>query len=145
MSVRLGVFAAPGERAREAPSGAARVRAAGEALLPFATVAVAWELFAALGPLPPKLFPSLAMVAAALDAMTREEMQRLLVEVWQETRKTVVCVTHNVAEAVYLADRIVVLTPHPGTVKAALEIGLPRMRDPLRVDSWTTSARSSDT
>jgi NitT/TauT family transport system ATP-binding protein len=71
---------------------------------------------------------------AALDAMTREEMQRLLVEVWQETRKTVVYVTHNVAEAVYLADRIVVLTPHPGTVKAALEIGLPRMRDPLRVE-----------
>jgi NitT/TauT family transport system permease protein len=64
MSVRLGVFAAPpGERARGAPSGAARVRAAGEALLPFATVAVAWELFAALGPLPPKLFPSLVTVA----------------------------------------------------------------------------------
>ena len=71
---------------------------------------------------------------AALDAMTREEMQRLLVEVWQETRKTVVYVTHNVAEAVYLADRIVVLTPHPGTVKTELKIGLPRMRDPLRVE-----------
>jgi NitT/TauT family transport system ATP-binding protein len=71
---------------------------------------------------------------AALDAMTREEMQRLLVEVWQETRKTVVYVTHNVAEAVYLADRIVVLTPHPGTVKTTLAIGLPRLRDPLRVE-----------
>jgi NitT/TauT family transport system ATP-binding protein len=71
---------------------------------------------------------------AALDAMTREEMQRLLVEVWQETRKTVVYVTHNVAEAVYLADRIVVLTPHPGTVKAELRVALPRMRDPLRVE-----------
>jgi NitT/TauT family transport system ATP-binding protein len=71
---------------------------------------------------------------AALDAMTREEMQRLLVEVWQETRKTVVYVTHNVAEAVYLADRIVVLTPHPGSVKAELEIALPRLRDPLRVE-----------
>ncbi len=71
---------------------------------------------------------------AALDAMTREEMQRLLVEVWQETRKTVVYVTHNVAEAVYLADRIVVLSPHPGTVRAELPIGLPRMRDPLRVE-----------
>ena len=66
--------------------------------------------------------------------MTREEMQRLLVEVWQETRKTVVYVTHNVAEAVYLADRIVVLSPHPGTVRAELPIGLPRMRDPLRVE-----------
>ncbi|HEV8309305.1 MAG TPA: ABC transporter ATP-binding protein, partial [Methylomirabilota bacterium] len=71
---------------------------------------------------------------AALDAMTREEMQRLLVEVWQATRKTVVYVTHNVAEAVYLADRIVVLTPHPGTVKTELKVTLPRMRDPLRVE-----------
>src|SRR5262249_43653590 len=71
---------------------------------------------------------------AALDAMTREEMQRLLVEVWQETRKTVVYVTHNVAEAVYLADRIVVLTPHPGRVKAELAVALARQRDPLRVE-----------
>jgi ABC-type nitrate/sulfonate/bicarbonate transport system ATPase subunit len=71
---------------------------------------------------------------AALDAMTREEMQRLLVEVWQETRKTVVYVTHNVAEAVYLADRIVVLTPHPGTVKTELPVRLPRLRDPLCVE-----------
>jgi ABC-type nitrate/sulfonate/bicarbonate transport system ATPase subunit len=66
--------------------------------------------------------------------MTREEMQRLLVEVWQATRKTVVYVTHNVAEAVYLADRIVVLTPHPGTVKTEIRVELPRLRDPLRVE-----------
>jgi NitT/TauT family transport system ATP-binding protein len=71
---------------------------------------------------------------AALDAMTREEMQRLLVEVWQKTRKTVVYVTHNVSEAVYLADRIVILTPHPGQVKAELKVTLPRMRDPLRLE-----------
>jgi ABC-type nitrate/sulfonate/bicarbonate transport system ATPase subunit len=71
---------------------------------------------------------------AALDAMTREEMQRLLVEVWQKTRKTVVYVTHNVAEAVYLADRIVVLTPHPGEVKTELKVALPRPRDPLLVE-----------
>jgi NitT/TauT family transport system ATP-binding protein len=71
---------------------------------------------------------------AALDAMTREEMQRLLVEVWQKTRKTVVYVTHNVAEAVYHAERIVVLTPHPGTVKAELKVALPRLRDPLLVE-----------
>ena len=43
-------------------------------------------------------------------------------------------VTHNVAEAVYLADRIVVITPHPGTVRTELKIALPRMRDPLRVE-----------
>ena len=54
---------------------------------------------------------------AALDALTRDDMQRLLADVWRETRKTVIYVTHNVAEAVYLADRVVVMTPHPGTVK----------------------------
>jgi NitT/TauT family transport system ATP-binding protein len=70
---------------------------------------------------------------AALDALTRDEMQRLLVDVWRETRKTIVYVTHNVAEAVYLADRIVVLTPHPGTVKAEVRVTLPRPRDPLSV------------
>jgi NitT/TauT family transport system ATP-binding protein len=71
---------------------------------------------------------------AALDALTRDDMQRLLAEVWRATRKTVVYVTHNVAEAVYLADRVVVMTPHPGTVKAQVAIGLPRPRDPLSVE-----------
>ena len=71
---------------------------------------------------------------AALDAMTREEMERLLAEVWRETRKTVVYVTHNVAEAVYLADRVVVMTPHPGRVKATVAVRLPRPRDPLSVE-----------
>jgi NitT/TauT family transport system ATP-binding protein len=68
---------------------------------------------------------------AALDALTRDEMQRLLAEVWRDTRKTVVYVTHNVAEAVYLADRVVVMTPHPGTVKTEVPIRLTRPRDPL--------------
>jgi NitT/TauT family transport system ATP-binding protein len=71
---------------------------------------------------------------AALDAMTRDEMQRLLAEVWRATRKTVIYVTHNVAEAVYLADRVVVMSPHPGTVKAEVRIALPRPRDPLSVE-----------
>jgi NitT/TauT family transport system ATP-binding protein len=71
---------------------------------------------------------------AALDALTRDEMQRLLADVWRETCKTVVYVTHNVAEAVYLADRVVVMTPHPGTVKSELCIPLARPREPLSVD-----------
>ncbi len=71
---------------------------------------------------------------AALDALTREEMQRFLVDVWRETRKTVIYVTHNVAEAVYLGDRIIVLTPHPGMMKAQVRIALSRPRDPLSVE-----------
>jgi NitT/TauT family transport system ATP-binding protein len=70
---------------------------------------------------------------AALDALTRDEMQRLLVDVWSQTKKTVLYVTHNVAEAVYLADRVIVLSPHPGTVVAEVRIALPRPRDPLSV------------
>jgi NitT/TauT family transport system ATP-binding protein len=71
---------------------------------------------------------------AALDALTRDDMQRLLAEVWRETRKTVVYVTHNVAEAVYLADRVLVMTPHPGMVKNEVRIALPRPRDPLSLE-----------
>ncbi|MBI4275928.1 MAG: ABC transporter ATP-binding protein [Rhizobiales bacterium] len=71
---------------------------------------------------------------AALDALTRDDMQRLLADVWRKTRKTVIYVTHNVAEAVYLADRVVVMTPHPGTVKTEVLIRLPRPRDPLSVE-----------
>jgi ABC-type nitrate/sulfonate/bicarbonate transport system ATPase subunit len=54
--------------------------------------------------------------------------------VWRETRKTIIYVTHNVAEAVYLADRVVVMTPHPGRVKALVDIALPRPRDPLSIE-----------
>ncbi len=71
---------------------------------------------------------------AALDALTRDEMQRLLADVWRETRKTVVYVTHNVAEAVYLADRVVVMSPHPGRVKTEVAMTLPRPRDPLSIE-----------
>jgi NitT/TauT family transport system ATP-binding protein len=71
---------------------------------------------------------------AALDALTRDEMQRLLAEVWRTTRKTVIYVTHNVAGAVYLADRVLVMTPHPGTLKTEVPIRLSRPRDPLSVE-----------
>jgi NitT/TauT family transport system ATP-binding protein len=71
---------------------------------------------------------------AALDALTRDAMQRLLANVWRETRKTVIYVTHNVAEAVYLADRVIVMTPHPGRIKTEVPITLARPRDPLSVE-----------
>jgi NitT/TauT family transport system ATP-binding protein len=71
---------------------------------------------------------------AALDALTRDDMQRLLADVWRETAKTIIYVTHNVAEAVYLADRVIVMTPHPGRIKSQLAIALPRPRDPLSVE-----------
>jgi len=71
---------------------------------------------------------------AALDALTRDAMQQLLAEVWRETRKTVIYVTHNVAEAVFLADRVIVMTPHPGTVKTEVPIALARPRNPLSVE-----------
>jgi NitT/TauT family transport system ATP-binding protein len=58
-------------------------------------------------------------------------MQQLLTDIWQQTRKTVVYITHNVAEAVYLGDRVLVMGAHPGTVKAELKLDLPRPRDPL--------------
>ena len=68
---------------------------------------------------------------AALDAMTRDDMQQLLTDVWQKTKKTVVYITHNVSEAVFLGDKVIVLNAHPGTVKIELTLDLPRPRDPL--------------
>jgi len=65
----------------------------------------------------------------SLDAQTRNIMQKELLTIWEKTKKTVVFVTHSVDEAVYLADRIVVLTARPGTVKKIVEVDLPRPRD----------------
>jgi NitT/TauT family transport system ATP-binding protein len=70
----------------------------------------------------------------ALDALTRDEVQKILVDVWQETGKTVLYVTHNVGEAVYLADRIIVMSPHPGRIQADIPVTMPRHRDPLSDD-----------
>lgn len=67
----------------------------------------------------------------ALDSFTRDELQKLLVEIWQRTRKTILYVTHNIVEAAYLAERVVVLTPHPGRIRSIVKIDLPRPRDPL--------------
>jgi NitT/TauT family transport system ATP-binding protein len=66
----------------------------------------------------------------ALDALTRRSMQDELLRIWADFRKTIVFVTHGIDESVYLADRVVVMTYRPGTVKRIVEIRLPRPRDP---------------
>ena len=64
----------------------------------------------------------------ALDAQTRETMQEEVTRLWERTRKTIVFVTHDIDEAVYLGDRIVVLTARPGRIKEEVKIDLPRPR-----------------
>ncbi len=64
----------------------------------------------------------------ALDAFTRDEMNLLLLRLWTETQKTIVFVTHNVSEAIFLADRVVVMTSRPGRLAHIYEIELPRPR-----------------
>lgn len=67
---------------------------------------------------------------AAVDAMTREELQNLVLEVWSEQRMTALFVTHDIGEAVYLADRVVVMGAGPGRIVADIPIPLPRPRGP---------------
>jgi NitT/TauT family transport system ATP-binding protein len=66
---------------------------------------------------------------AALDAISRSLLQVELVRIWELTRKTIVFVTHNIEEAVLLADRIAIMTPRPGRVSTIVDIELPRPRD----------------
>ena len=65
----------------------------------------------------------------ALDAMTRERLQDELLEIWQRTKLTVVFVTHSVEEAIFLANRVVVMTPGPGRIESDNPLDLPRPRD----------------
>jgi len=65
---------------------------------------------------------------SALDAQTRQLMQEELLTIWERSRQTIVYVTHNIHEAVYMADRVVVLSRRPGRVLADVPIGLPRPR-----------------
>ena len=66
---------------------------------------------------------------AALDAQTREIMQKELLRIWSEARKTVLFITHQINEAIYLADRVIVFGARPGRVKQTIKIDLPRPRD----------------
>ena len=63
-----------------------------------------------------------------LDAFTRDEMNLLLLRLWGESGKTIAFVTHNISEAIFLADRVVVMTPRPGRLAHVYEIDLPRPR-----------------
>ncbi len=64
----------------------------------------------------------------ALDALTRDQLSLDLQHLWENTRKTVVFVTHSIQEAVFLSDKIVIMTPRPGTVDEIMEVALPRPR-----------------
>jgi NitT/TauT family transport system ATP-binding protein len=66
---------------------------------------------------------------AALDAQTREIMQAELLRIWRETKKTVLFITHQIDEAVYLSDRVLVFTSRPGRLKEDIAITLPRPRE----------------
>ncbi len=65
----------------------------------------------------------------ALDALTRRSLQDELIKIWARFRKTIVFVTHSIEESIYLADRIVVMTYRPGTVKRDIRVTMPRPRD----------------
>lgn len=71
----------------------------------------------------------------ALDAQTRSLMQELLLKVWEQTHKTVLFVTHDIEEAVLLADRVYVMTARPGRIKREVQVSLPRPRTVEVLDS----------
>ena len=70
----------------------------------------------------------------ALDAQTRNMLQKELLQIWVKTKKMIVFITHSVDEAVYLADRIIVMTPRPGRICRNFEVQLPRPRDRTSVE-----------
>ena len=67
---------------------------------------------------------------SALDAITRDEMNVVLMDLWQQFRKTVIFVTHSLREAAFLSDRVLVMSRRPGRIIADVPIPLPRPRDP---------------
>lgn len=72
---------------------------------------------------------------SALDQQTKLLVQRDLLHLWDETRKTVVYITHSLDEAVLLADRVVIMTHRPGTIKSVIDVELPRPRNVLELSN----------
>ncbi len=77
----------------------------------------------------------------SLDQPTRERMQREVLDIWQRHRRTIVFVTHNLEEAVFLGDRVIVLSAKPARILADITVGLPRPRDPLSREFTELRAR----
>jgi NitT/TauT family transport system ATP-binding protein len=80
----------------------------------------------------------------SLDALTRERMGLELLHIWQARRKTVLMVTHSVSEAVFLADRVLALSPRPGTVTATVTVNLPRPRELALLEAEHFSALAAE-
>jgi ABC-type nitrate/sulfonate/bicarbonate transport system ATPase subunit len=81
---------------------------------------------------------------AALDSQTRVEMQQWLLQVWKDTRRTTLFITHDVDEAIFLADRVMIMSPRPGRIVDTLEVDLPRPRgiDMLTSEPFTNLKRA---
>lgn len=71
----------------------------------------------------------------ALDALTRREMQTLLTHIWEQYRLTVLMITHDIDEAIFTSDRVIVMTPRPGRVRADLRVPLARPRVPAMIEA----------
>ena len=78
----------------------------------------------------------------ALDAQTRTVLQEELLRVWESERKTVLYVTHSIDEAVYMSDRVVLLTARPGRIKAEYSVELPRPRN-MEMRGWNSYTKMS--
>ncbi|MFS2176685.1 ABC transporter ATP-binding protein [Rhizobium pisi] len=81
---------------------------------------------------------------SALDAMTRVELQDHLIDLWRANATTMLLVTHDIEEAAYLADRVVVMRPWPGRILEVVEVGLPRQRNRMSDELADVKRRLSD-
>lgn len=85
---------------------------------------------------------------SALDEFTKEKLHEDLLRIWWKTNKTILFVTHNIQEAVFLSDRVVVLSPHPGRVSAVVDVDIPRprtlaMKDTVEFTGLVSKVRNS--